>query len=342
VRAREVLFVVIAGLTACRGNSAAPAPGSVAQGSGAASLARGPLVSRPDRGRTWIASELAKGKVPALFVSDAGSDDVYIYKLPSLKVLGKITGFSQPQGECSDSKGNVWIVDTGTKIIYELSHHGQLQNELSDKVGFPIACAWDPKTGNLAVMDIFGPSGVAGDVLVYPHGTGVPEIYTNPDQYYYNFGGYDAKGNLFFDGRDEGGSFMLSELPSRAQTAETITVSGGTIYFPGMVEWDAKRRRLVVGDQSCDNVYSSCAYTMAISAQQGTIKDRISLQNSDGGQICDMVQGTLYGSKIAGSDFNFCGSGSSATYLWPYPAGGRAVRENDGVNTTPVGAALSR
>ena len=109
-----------------------------------------------------------------------------------------------------------------------------------------------------------------------------------------------------------------------------------------MVEWNAKSRRLVVGDQSCANLYASCLYTVAVSSQQGTIKNQISLENSDGGQICDMVQGTVFGSQIAGSDFNFCGNGSNATYTWPYPNGGKALRANDSVDSTPVGMALSR
>ena len=46
---------------------------------------------------------------------------------------------------------------------------------------------------------------------------------------------------------------MFSELPNGAATAETITLPSNSIYFPGMVEWDSKRRKLVVGDQSCGN-----------------------------------------------------------------------------------------
>jgi hypothetical protein len=326
---------------ACGGPSTSIAEHPLAPGFRADLVARRPFVTHVDHSHTWISPELAKAKVTSLFVSDAGTADVYIYKLPGLKVLAKITGFAQPQGECADQKGNVWIADTNARMVYELSHHGQLQDEIKDSTGYPVSCAWDPKNNNLAVMDMFGTSGIAGDVLVYAGGKGTPAIYTNPSQYYYNFGGYDPTGNLFFDGRDFNGDFMLSELPSGAATAETVSVPSNTIYFPGMVEWDSKRRKLVVGDQSCGNLYASCLYTIAISGQIGTIKSQIPLQDSSGAQICDMVQGAIYGSQIAGSDLNFCG-GVNSTYLWPYPGGGAANDFNATIDSEPVGAAISR
>jgi hypothetical protein len=280
-------------------------------------------------------------KAPVLFVSDAGTADVYIYNLPALKVVGKITGFSQPQGECSDNHGDVWVTDAGAQTIYELTHHGQLENELSIAGGTPDACAWDPATGNLAVMSLFGTGSVSGAVLVYPHGSGSPTKYQNHGQFYYNLGGYDGDGNLFFDGRTAGGKFMLSELPKGASSARTVKITGGKIYFPGMVQWDSKTNRLIVGDQSCGNVYASCLYSIAISGTNGTIKGRTNLQNSRGGQVCDLVQGVEYNGEIAGSDFDFCGGTPSATYLWPYPAGGAPTASNNTIDSAPVGAAIS-
>ena len=130
--------------------------------------------------------------------------------------------------------------------------------------------AWDATTGDLAVMSLLNGSGTSGDVLVYASGSGSGVPYTNPSQYYYDFGGYDSEGNLFFDGLDTNGNFILSELPRNASSAETIKVSGGTIYYPGMVAWNTAKRELVVGDQSCGNSYASCLYTLGISGKAGT------------------------------------------------------------------------
>lgn len=304
------------------------------------SVARWARPLHRDLRKSWISPSLASVKSAVLFVSDSGSADVYIYDLQTLKKLAAITGFSQPQGECSDNKGNVWVTDTNVKTVYEISHHGKLENKLIISQGYPDGCAWDSTTGNLAVMLLFGESGASGAVLVYRKGSGSPTQYTNSKQYYYNFGSYHH-GDLFFDGRDASGNFVLSELAKTAKTAKTIPISGGTIYFPGMVEWDSSANDLIVGDQACGNTYSTCLYAVDIAAKAGTITGTTSLQNYSGGQVCDLVQGVEVNAQIAGSDNNFCSSSPSTTYLWPYPAGGLPTVYNSKTDSTPVGAAIS-
>ncbi len=264
---------------------------------------------------------------------------MYLYKVPSLTVAGRVTGFTQPQGECSDSHGDVWVTDTNAKVIYELSHAGRLVTTLSDATGYPVGCAWDPRTGNLAVMNLFGLASTAGNVLVYPYASGNPVEFTNPNQYFYYFGDFDDKGNLFFDGSTADGKFMLSELVNGA-TVRTIKVTGGTIYYPGMVQWSGSD--LVVGDQSCSNGNTSCLYQLSVEKQTATIENQIQLNDSEGKPVCDLVQGVLIaGSSVGGSDNDFCGYESAGTYLWSFPAGGAPTANNFHVDSLPVGAALS-
>jgi hypothetical protein len=321
---RSAVLAALA-LCGCSGNGLSPIAG--------ASIDRVPhLVSPVVRSAT---------KEPLLFVSDAATAEVYIYQLSTLKLLNSVTGFTDPQGECSDTKGDVWVTDPGAFETYELSHQGRLENTISGS-GYAVGCAWDPSSGNVAIMDVFSGSNEGGDVLVYPKGRGSPHDYTAAKQFYYNFGGYDANGNLFFDGRSESGAFMLSELPKRAQKAITIAISGGTIYYPGMVQWDASSNELIVGDQSCGGVYTaSCLYAIQIANQKGTIESTIDLQNSSGGEVCDLVQGVIYKGELAGSDNNICGSSPSTTYVWPYPAGGAPSRSNSSTDSLPIGAAVS-
>ena len=320
-----ILFV----LCACGGNAVAPALG----------VAPAP---HPDRRSSWISPELERTQAPLLFVSDAGTADVYIYNVKTLKVVGTITGFAQPQGECSDNKGNVWVTDASGETVYELSHRGHLENELVQKGATPVGCTWDPTTGNLAVMSLLGVPSQSGGVLVFPKGVGTPTLYTNSKQYFYNFGDYDAGGNLFFDGRDANGNFMLSELPKGKSSAHTVALTGGTIYFPGMVQWDAAKQDFIVGDQSCSNLYASCVYSVKIAGNTASITGETKLQNSAGGQLCDLVQGVLFNKELLGSDNDFCGSTPSATYIWPYPGGGAPTRYNGKTDSVPVGAAISR
>ena len=286
----------------------------------------------------WASPE---ARTQLLFVSDAGTADVYMYEIPSLKVAGTITGFTQPQGECANTKGDVWIADVGAQTTYEVSHEGRLVNMLADSSAYPEGCAWDPASGKLAVTSLFGKNGSRGKVLVYPSGSKVPTAYVNPHQYYYNFAGYDGAGNLFFDGRNAGGAFMLSELPKGAESVATLKVSGGKIYFPGMVEWDGGSGQLLVGDQDCGNEHAACIYRLTIVENGANIVGSTKLQNSAGGQVCDLVQGVEANGRIWGSDNEFCGHSASTTDAWAYPGGGRPTAENGRTDSAPVGAALS-
>jgi hypothetical protein len=276
-----------------------------------------------------------------VFISDPGTSEVYIYDLPELKLVEIVTGFTQPQGECNDNKGDVWVADGSGKAIYKLEHSGKVLQTLSDTYGVPDGCAWDPKTGNLAVFNLLGTNSQSGEVLVYHKAYGTPNVYTNPKQYYYSFGGYDSSGDLFFDGRSVQNKFMLSELAVNASQAKSITVSGGKIYNPGMVQWDNSSHELLVGDQNCGNQTQSCVYRMTIAKLAGKIAGQTKLENSSGGEVCDLIQGVLWKNSIVGSDFDLCSSGSSATYVWPYPAGGQPSDEDAKNDTQPFGAAIS-
>ncbi|MFZ0573058.1 MAG: hypothetical protein WAM02_00060 [Candidatus Cybelea sp.] len=334
-------LLIVSALCACgRSLVASPSAGPIPE-QALTSIARWALPSHPDLRKSWVSPELATVKSAVLFVSDSGTADVYIYRLPTLKVLARISGFSQPQGECSDNKGNVWIADTNANAVYEVSHSGHLENVLTSNYGHPEACAWDPTTGNLAVMTLFSGSGASGAVLVYRKGSGPSTQYTNPKQVYYNFGGYED-GNLFFDGRDANGTFMISELPKGAKSAHTIALRGGTIYFPGMVQWDSTASDLIVGDQACGNTYTSCLYSVKVASKSGTITGTTNLQSPSGSEVCDLVQGVEFDGEIAGSDNDFCGSSPSTTDLWPYPAGGYPTNHNDSADVTPVGATISQ
>ena len=224
--------------------------------------------------------------------------------------------------------------------MYELSHHGRLVNEIKTTGAYPVSCAWDATTGDLAVMSLFNGSGTSGDVLVYASGS-APVPYTNPNQYYYDFGGYDSEGNLFFDGLDTNGNFILSELPRNASSAQTIKVSGGTIYYPGMVAWNTANASSSSATSRAELV-RKLFYTLGISGKAGTISREIALKNSSGGQICDLVQGALLNDEVAGSDFDFCGSSPSATYVWAFPGGGNPTNSNAKSDSVPVGAAVSK
>jgi hypothetical protein len=134
-----------------------------------------------DHHKSWLSPTLkSAAAVRELWVSDFGTYDVYIYALPHMALKGTLTGFNGPQGMCSDNLGHVWITNTYSFQVLEYAHNGSLVNTLSDPNGWPVSCAWDRKTGNLAVTNIVDFSGghsgsqVQGTVEIYPGATGTP------------------------------------------------------------------------------------------------------------------------------------------------------------------------
>jgi len=286
-----------------------------------------------DTGKSHV-SPGAKAVPRLLFISDIGTDDVYIFSLPAMAVMGTLTGFSEPQGMCTDKAGNIWITNTGTLQIYQYSRTGTLLKTLSDPNGDPVGCAVYKANGDLAVTNIFNNSGPA-TVEVYANATGTPTAYNNASQSENFFDAYDNQGNLYVDGFDNSG-FSLSVLPNGSSTMSTIHITGGgTISFPGSVNWKPATG-LVVGDQQCRS--GSCLNAVSISGNTGPITGSTPLFNSNGG-ACDVDQATIspFGKFFAGG----CTAGSPPTAdRWAYPAGGTPTNYSTKVEE-PIGTAIS-
>lgn len=298
-----------------------------------------PRVHR-DRRKSWISPDV--GRAPRLlFISDIGTDDVYIFTMPAMTLKGTITGFNEPQGMCSDTSGNIWITNTNAEQILKYSRTGTLLATLTDSYGYPAGCAVDPATGNLAVTDIFGVSG-AGQILVFPGGSGTPAVLTNPDGYYYYFAGYGPGSSLWVSGRTfSSNNYILSSC--NASSCSTIPISGGTIYFPGAVQWDNAAGTWVAFDQVCGNTDAACSYPVSGS---GVLGSATTYLDYDGGPVCDMAQAVIAANGykyVAGGDYNFrTTTTASASYRWAYPAGGSPTNYNDSVVfSNPIGAAIS-
>jgi hypothetical protein len=61
-------------------------------------------------GESWMAPQAPKIRKP-LYISDMSSDDVYVYNYKTGSLVGRLTGFYIPSGQCVDAKGDVWITD---------------------------------------------------------------------------------------------------------------------------------------------------------------------------------------------------------------------------------------
>jgi hypothetical protein len=290
----------------------------------------------PDHQKSWISPDVKKA--PRLyFAADSGTDDVYIFTMPDLVLKGTLTGFDEPQGECSDTAGNIYIANTEEFEVLKYSRTGTLLATYSDTAGYPVGCAVNPANGDLAVTNIFNTAG-AGGVYIYTSPSSTPTELTNPSGYYYYFAGYGPGSSLWVSGRNASGDYLLSACG--ATTCSTISLSGGTVYFPGAVQYDYVASTWVVFDQLCGDTNAACSYPVSVSGALGTATD---YHNPVGTNVCDLVQATIAanGAKyVAGGDYESCGFTTTSFDRWAYTAGGTPTNHNTS-GETPIGAAVS-
>lgn len=328
----------------------ASAPGSITN---AASLGVGALTARPrfdafvgaqpraatrpDRRTSWVSSDV-KNERRLMFASDSGLEEVDLYSLPSMKLKGQLTGFNYPQGLCSDTHGNVYVTDTNNTVVDEYSHAGVLLAGYPDNYGLPVGCAVDPATGNLAVTDIVNDGSGPGEVQVFSSPSSQPQILVNPNQYFYYFVGYGSGSVLWVSGRDASGVYMLSRCGTT--TCSAIDLTGGTLYFPGAVQWDNNQRTWVVFDQLCNNAPAACSYPVS---PRGVLGTATTYKNFLGGNDCDLIQGVIFERHVLGDDYESCGSAPSTFDRWMYTAGGDPTNHStlSDPSSIPNGVAIS-
>ncbi|MGB8149847.1 MAG: hypothetical protein WCE97_01475 [Candidatus Cybelea sp.] len=274
---------------------------------------------------SWMAPDAKKKDL--LYISNLGNNTITAYSWPKGKLKGTLTGFTGVQGLCSDKNGDIFITNQiyGASQILKYAHGGTSPiATLSDAGYYPSGCSVDPKTGNLAVANVY-----RGNLGIYQHATGSPTYYTDSNIYYglysYFFCGYDDNGNVYVDGTNDGsGGFEFAELPSGSSAFTDITLNQH-IGFPGGVQWDGKH--IAVGDQ-----YGQAIYQFTISGSKGTEIGSTLLTGSG-----DVVQFWKQGPKVVGPD-----QSNSDVGFWNYPAGGSSTKTITNGIDVPVGATVSK
>jgi hypothetical protein len=270
-------------------------------------------------------------KYNLLYVSTRGTDDVYVFALPNDTLVGTLTGFTAPQGECVDAAADVFISDAAAQEIVEYAHGGTTPiATLSDSGWTPQDCAIDPTTGNLAVANNAGPSSEGG-IAIYAHASGTPTYYMDSAIYRPYFCGYDKKGNLFLDGTGiGGGQGLLAELPNGSSSFTNITLNQ-YIYSPGGVLSDGKY--VAVGDEGNGYVGTTAIYEFSVRGSSGTIVNSTPFPYAD-----DITQFWLTDKRseviAPDEDGQYVG-------FFNFPVGGSPTKEITGY-LDPVGAAVSK
>ncbi len=300
-------------LTACGGRNATPTASGLAT---SPTTARGAARSvKPSHQRSWM-NPAAKSQALA-YVTDSGTNTVVVYSYPKLKLVGTLTGFDNPQGDCIDASGNVWIVNTEASQLLEYAHGGTTPiARLSDPGQYPVGCSFDPTTGHQRPsgkrVNLYAWNRFAGDVQPA-----------------------ELRRRLLSRLRQEGRPVSrrhrqrAADSCSRRSTAQKFQsiVLDHAIGGPGTVQ--AAGDRVVVGDQTNGN---NAAYAFAIHGSKGALMKTTPLSGTN-----DVVQFNIYKNALVGADLNFSGS---TLDRFKYPAGGAPVKSASGLNA-PIGTVIS-
>lgn len=189
----------------------------------------------------------AVGK-PLIFVSDAANGVVNIYPQTgkNQKMVGQITGLTQPQGITTDKAGDLYVANTNSSNVLEYAppYTGAPKMTINDPHGFPADVAVS-STGIVAVTNICNAPKcqiASGSVVLYAKGSAKSCATVSDTAFNFTrvmFAEFDSKGALYVDGMN-GGYQTSFGLVTGGCKATTLTYLNYvyTVSFPGGVQID--------------------------------------------------------------------------------------------------------
>jgi hypothetical protein len=234
-------YVAAALLAACSGSQPPiGVPGALPQSRA--------IVTHAQRGGSWMLREAKNSDL--LYVADAGENhnagvDIFLY--PSLKRVGMIADGNRAFGECVDTNGNVYVVES--RVVVEYAHASSTPVKTlggpASQEQYNWSCSIDPTTGNLAVTA----NGYEGGayVFVYPQASGPPVEYETIEPVYnVTDVAYDSHGDLFVLGLGLGSiprpAYVLklrfggmAFVPVRLRKEHYVSWIGGLVWNAGSI-----------------------------------------------------------------------------------------------------------
>jgi hypothetical protein len=190
------------------------------------------------RESSWM-SPAVSGK-NLLYVSAGGS--VLVYDYGTSNQVGSLNDFTRAEGECTDSLGDVYVTNYEAADVLEFAHGKTAPiKTLIDPSQYPIDCAVDPGSGNLAVINQYGQSIYsAGDVAIYAGAKGKPKTYKVKGISNFVSGGYDASGNLLVSGY-EASALNFAILQHGTTAFKAVSLPHNSQWKrPGYIRWDGE------------------------------------------------------------------------------------------------------
>jgi hypothetical protein len=277
----------------------------------------------PGHGGSWMARGLAQRDL--LYVSN-NNGTVNVYRYWQRTLVGVLTNFQRPLGECSDWSGNVYITDYNAKKIYVYAHGGtKAVRAIDDSPYRPKGCAVSPK-GDLAVANYgteyssyFGD----GNIAVWTHATGTPAYYADNNDNHFTSCAYDNHGDLLattLSGYSGIWYYSTEFYYVPKGSSKAISMNLPNPYSSS--GWDYSQVQAMGFDGKywvVDSYGSLLRYTINI---QATFVDLILLKGTDGVGAVALYRKTLKtpATQAAGDSNSY--NSKHAVDFFKYPAGG--------------------
>jgi hypothetical protein len=245
-----------------------------------------------------------------LYLSDPYSSAVHVFSYPAVREVGMLVVDGDPEGECVDNAGDVWVVRFLSHSAVEYRHgETSISGSVSTGTDSPWSCAVDPITGNLAVTTNHA-------IDLYQSAKGDPTAYASPRDGGYESCTYDESGNLFAATSLD----FIAELPKGSSQMIDLRLSFS--IYPHNIQWDQQHRYLAISNSRYGRTDATSIYRVAVFGKAGNLVGITVLKQSKNN---DPPQYWIEGSHILGTTLVERKHGHLEKRIdsWPYPAGGK-------------------
>ena len=212
------------------------------------------------------------GTSGTIWATDLEYASVDVIAYPSGTLIGQVSGFSYPYGDCSDKSGNVYVADFNDEEGFEIQAGTTKVINSWPTGGETIGCSVSDG-GDVSFSNFY-----PGGVIVFPGGGHTGIGYAGPG---YDWpAGYDPHGNLFVMCNYVApcSSPHLAELPAGSSSWVLLNLNEA-IYFPSGVQWMDK----YLGIGASDGIE-----LVAISGSNATVVKTITLHGGSCGSSSDL------------------------------------------------------
>ena len=270
----------------------------------------------------------ARSTKKLIYLSFSAEGAVGVYDYETGTQVGSLSGFSDPQGQCVDAKGDVYIADFANMSIVEYAHGTSKPLKTLQTGGSPTACSLSAK-GDLAVLNARTSESSESEIVVFKGARGSPTAYTNTNCYIMFQPGYDHGGDLYVLGAEYSASYApkVCELRKGSRSMKAVS-SDADISYPLGLAWDGKHITLSTESYTGNNLHTIIYQMMESTSGNLTTVGETTLKNSscDGKAIVEQpfIVGknntpvnTRLGTTVVGVE-----PSCEVFDLWAYPKGG--------------------